>query len=159
MIAKHNWVAQLVSAVVLGALVCSGYCQTSDPSSDGERVLIVGEPHNIQLIRDISHLQPDGNIYTANLYRVTLKKVRVVIGSRSIPRSLTIEITAVHKEFIEMNKEIAVLWDVDKSGAGKAVFWQAPQTVVCFDSGLIKGTSVEQGFGFHRTDASDCALL
>jgi hypothetical protein len=113
-------------------------------------VLAVARPISAELTRKLSGPIDADTILYGDLYRVRLRSVRVTEGSAEVPRRLTVELMALHPEYITANREIFVLLKVRESGAVESfawVAWGVPSVVACISSGTAEGTTLEEQFG------------
>lgn len=122
--------------------------------------LILAQPQEVTLLKDLSGPTPDGGLYFGSRFKVRLKVIRIEYGPDTIPKTLTLEMTATHKENLTSKRVIYVLLELDPNQKPRALYWDHPQSVACVPRNILDGTDIQKYFvSFHRMDDSDCTPI
>lgn len=149
----------MVKAIVLFTfLTAVGAAATvaGEEHHSAAQALIVAEPSSVTLLEDLG--APNEVIFK-RLYRVTLKKVRVLSGSASVPGTLTVKMTGAEDGVIRKHMQVAILLQLDEHQEPEVLYWEPTYTIACVPHDLVtEGNLPAQDFDFSRRGTMDCAL-
>ena len=128
--------------------------------STERQALILAKVDSVTTVQAMSGPASPTVIVIGDLYRVSLRDVKVVRGNVILPNRLSVDLIATEKTVIRRNRTLFVLLRMEEGGSFHALGWGEPLRIACLNKSLVADGDLSNSFeGYERYDGAVCSTL